>query len=126
MREESHLGFATSNLSLSFKHPSVTFAAAVPDANMVLVDVSTPGPISALSAEVLLNFRGDFNLFGILRHKKQKEVQKLVKFISVNFSFESKRVLFTLKEHQEFLTKTEIPLISDKGFTMEVYGNFKF
>ena len=32
----------------------------------------------------------------------------------------------TLKEHQQFLTKTEMSLISDKGFTMEVYGDFRF
>ena len=34
--------------------------------------------------------------------------------------------MLTLKEHQEFLTKTEMSLISDKSFTMEVYGNFRF
>ena len=33
---------------------------------------------------------------------------------------------FTLKEHQEFLTKMEISLISDKSFTMEIYENFRF
>ena len=32
----------------------------------------------------------------------------------------------SLKEHQEFLTKMEISVISDKGFTMEVYGDFRF
>ena len=32
----------------------------------------------------------------------------------------------TLQEHHKFLTKTEISLISDKSFTMEVYGNFRF
>ena len=30
--------------------------------------------------------------------------------------------LFTLKEHQRFLPKTEISVTSDTGFTMEVYG----
>ena len=34
--------------------------------------------------------------------------------------------LITVEEHQEFLTKTEISLISDKSFTMKVYGNFRF
>ena len=32
--------------------------------------------------------------------------------------------LNTVKEHQEFLTKMEISLISNKSFTMEVYGDF--
>ena len=54
MREESHLGFTTSNFSASFKHPSVTFATIVPDANMVLVEVSTRGPIIELGTEVFL------------------------------------------------------------------------
>ena len=31
----------------------------------------------------------------------------------------------TLKEHQEFLTKTEISLISDKSFTMESLWEFQ-
>ena len=37
------------------------------------------------------------------------------------------RIKCTLKEHQKFLSKTEISLISDKSFTMVVYyGDFRF
>ena len=40
--------------------------------------------------------------------------------------FVSGFLLDTLKELQEFLTKTEISVTSDNGFTMEVYGDFRF
>ena len=40
--------------------------------------------------------------------------------------FKRVNVSLAMKKHQEFLTKMEISLISDKSFTMKVYGNFRF